>query len=120
MKKATEIMYLLGKIFNFIALGLGVLFVILGILSIVGSNQLATEEAQLAALASGITLLAMGIYFVIIEIVVLILVSKAIKNIKSGSKAKAPHIVMIVLGALGDTFFLLGGIFGLITLAQEN
>ena len=74
---------------------------------------------QIAVL--GVGLIVAGVISLIIEIVVLVFASKAIKAVGDGAKSNAPHIIMIVIGVIGsDIFYLLGGIFGLVSESQDN
>lgn len=114
MKRASQIMYLIARIFNIIEVVAFLAMVIVGIVLLANSGT-APEEAKAAAIASGATLLAVGAIFLIIAVIVLILLYKAYNAVTGDTHEKKPHIIMIVLGAFSENvFLLLGGIFGLI------
>ncbi len=113
-------MYLIGKIFNIIALVSSALLLVLGVLAIALATKVATDQFPPEAIqAAGVTWLVVGIIYIIIELVIIILASKARKAIIEDPKVKKWHIIMIVVGVIGDIFYLLGGIFGLVA-SNEN
>lgn len=114
MANASRIMYKLGRIFNFIYLGLGILLVVLSIILLVGGE---TDEQ----IATGSTGVVFGGYLLITAIIALILSAKALRSIGDGKVNRGPHIMMIVVGAIAsEIFYLLGGIFGLVSEGQAN
>ena len=116
MRKASSIMYKIGRIINIVLLVLSIVLIVLGIVTMVSGNTEIAEDPDFAAFAAFGTasMLVFGIVLLIPNIIVLFFAKRAIMALESGSHAKFPHIIMIVLGAISqDYFFLLGGIFGL-------
>lgn len=114
MKNASKTMYKIGRIFNFVLLGLAALLIV--IYTIIMIVRLANNEG-LWYLG---TIIGLTIWLAII-IVTIIFATRAIKAIDEDEKNNAPHITMIVFGAIsGDVFYLLGGIFGLVAISQET
>ena len=123
MAKTSKIMYTIGRIFNIVSMVCCALLVIVGIILTAGAGSFAgdldMEKGEL--LIMGAALLGSGIASFIIELVVYLLASKAQKTIGNGTTEKGPHIMMIIIGAIGgDIFYLLGGIFGLVAESRED
>ncbi len=115
MKKASQVMYIIGRIFNLVEIISFVIMIVSGVILLVGSASITDEAGQAAAIATGSSLVAVGVIFFIIALVVGIILFKAYKAVSNETHEKKPHIVMIVLGAISENVFLvLGGIFGLI------
>ena len=114
MKNASATMYKIGRIFTFVLLGIAALLVLIySILMIVG-----IVNGNFPAYLSNV--IGNSIWLGII-IVVLIVAANSIRAIEEGTKETTPHILMIVFGAIsGNVFYVLGGIFGLVALGQEN
>ena len=115
MRNASKTMYEIARIFTFVLLGLVALLITLEtifmIVDIVKDNPFAGHITKIVGYS---------VWFVFI-CVMIILASKAIKDIVKNEKENSPHIIMIVAGAIsGNVFYLLGGIFGLIAIGQEN
>lgn len=122
MGKTSKIMYTIGRIFNIVELVCTALMVVAGIiLTALHGNLVSDEMPEEAALGTGLGILIAGIISFIIVLVVYLLATKAQKSIGNGTTEKAPHIMMIVIGAIGgDIFYLLGGIFGLVAEGRED
>ena len=129
MKKASGIMYTIGKVINIIEIVCNAILVLFGALIIANKEDLfaelikdpannITSVSQVNSI--GLTLLIAGIVACVISIVILILAIKAKKAISQNKKGITPHIVMIVVGVFGDIFYLLGGIFGLVATTQQE
>ena len=124
MKSAAKIMYTIGKIFSIIEICLTVLGIISGILIAIYSNDIAaradvsrtSEEIYRIGIAF---MVAMIISFLIVT-VVLCIASYARRSIDNGRVDALPHIIMIVIGIFGDIFYLLGGVFGIISENDET
>ena len=115
MKENSKLMYRLGRIFSFvflgIACGLFVLHMILMIVHIVQEKDFGNDISRMISTSIWIVLL----------IVLICLATRAMVSIENEPKNNSPHIVMIVFGALtGDIFYILGGIFGLVAIGQDN
>ena len=125
MKSAAKILYTIGKVINIIGIVACAILVAAGIaVSALGAQAIETNGVELTAeqiAVLGVGLIVAGVISLIIEIVVLVFASKAIKAVGDGAKSNAPHIIMIVIGVIGsDIFYLLGGIFGLVSESQDN
>lgn len=114
MKNASKTMYRIGRLFNFIFLGLGALLFVLGLIIII-----AADDAE--GKATGTSCLSIGVFYLVTAIIALILSGKALRAIGDGKENRKPHIIMIVIGAISsDIFYLLGGIFGIIAESQDH
>ena len=122
MGKTSKIMYTIGRIFNIVELVCTALMIVAGIiLTALHGNLVSDEMPEEAALGTGLGILIAGIVAFIIVLVVYLLATKAQKSIGNGTTERAPHIMMIVVGAIGgDIFYLLGGIFGLVAESKED
>ena len=118
MRNASRVMYKIGRIFSFVLLAL---FAFLFIYNFIFLFVHIGKDAGAAVIGSDIGQMIWALIWTGLVIVLIILATKAIKNMEEDAKANGPHIVMIVFGAItGDIFYLLGGIFGLIAIGQEN
>ena len=109
MKNASQTMYRLGRIINYVLLGLGALLTLIGIIGLIAGTEGAAG------------LLGYGLMLVITNVVALILAGKALASLTDGQVNNKPHIIMIVVGAISENpLFVLGGIFGLIAEHQGN
>ena len=117
MKKASETMFLLGKIVNIIAI------IILGIFIAIGSFVLASQFAKgrgAMLFIAGVIILIIGLIILCIPIVLLIICSKQNKKIVEGSMETGPRVALIIIGVLTDNiFYILSGIFSLVARNQE-
>ena len=114
MKNASKTMYKIGRIFSFVLLGItAILTIIYSILMIVEITK-----GNFPRYLGDVIKFSIWLSLVI---VVIILASNALRAMEKDDKSNGPHIVMIVFGAIsGDVFYLLGGIFGLIAIGQEE
>ena len=116
MKHASELMYKIGRIFNFILFGIYGIWAIFAIVAIATGAAAQSPEA----VAAGVYSLVWAILFLAATLVALILAKKALNALEDGRNNKKEHIIMIVVGAISnDIFYLLGGIFGLIAEGQK-
>ena len=121
MKLAAKIMYIIGRISTIIYLVFAICMLVIGIISAAGGALGAVADAEqeaeayLAAIGGGVGLITAGVIFFVISLVVLILSKKGINALNNNTTENAPHIVMIVIGAIGQNiFYILGGIFALV------
>ena len=128
MKNASKVLYTVGKVFNIIgivATALAVVFSLFMIFDNVNLYNTLVEDGltdvpnALALKHVGIVVLFALIISLAYEITALVLVTKAQKMVKANEHSNTPHIIMIVLGALGSLCYLIGGIFGLISLTTS-
>ena len=105
MSKASAVMYSIANIFNWIALILAVVGIVL---SILGGTNAVPDIAQ-AGMGWG-TL----VYFIIMLLAALVIIWM-VRKAKAKGTSKAWDILFIVLGVLSsNVFYILGGIFGLV------
>ena len=110
-------MYKIGRVFSFVLLGIASILAILHLVLMIIYSIDDTKGNWTSELGSLIS----TIIWISFIIVVICLASNAINKTESDKADKAPHITMIVFGALsGDVFYVLGGIFGLVAIAQEE
>ena len=125
MKKASRIMYTLGVVFNIIGLILVIVLPILGGIGYANPEEVVKQSSQGMTVedvkAASLTLIIIGVIYIVVYLVVLFLALHAKKAVKNDKRENAPHIIMIVIGAISvDVFYLLGGIFGLVSENQQN
>ena len=122
MKKASGVMYLLGKIFEIIEIIFSAFVALIGAVAIARKEEVfqkivesgntditSVEQVQQV----GITLLVSGIVAIILGVVVLTLLAHARRAVEEAKPANKLHISMIVLGVFTNLFILLGGAFAL-------
>ena len=118
MKNAANVMYKIARVFNIIAIVACALMVVLGVVFVTCSDMISgngggeTEAAVL--IAAGAVYIVIGLMELVVQIITVALVNKAISELNSDGDSKKMQIVMIVFGAIGSVFYLLGGIFGLV------
>ncbi len=124
MKKASRILYTIGLVFNIIAIVGIAIWMIVALVGLLNAEEAFKaqsdvtdyEEFRLALMV----LLIVPIVLLVIEIVVLIIAIWARKAVNNSKKELAPHIIMIVIGAIStDILYLLGGIFGVVGESQQ-
>ena len=129
MKQASSIMYTIGKVFNIIGIVVCGLLLILPIVMMampeeIYNQQRASDFNRLTV--DQIKVLGVGVLIgliiaLIVEIVILVLAIYAKKKLNNNTKETAPHIIMIIIGALGGSiFYLIGGILGLVAEEQNE
>ena len=121
MKKASRIMYTIGRVFNIIGIVFFILFAILMacaafndefLIEVAKEMQKPLQETKDLCVACFVLFLIEAI----IHVATIIIATIASKSIKREDGRLAPHITMIVVGAVSwDVFYLLGGIFGTLT-----
>ena len=126
MKSASKILYTIGLVFSYIGLFGCAIILLMGILLTTGVVAAPETSGDAAAVAlpvgfTGMTILIIGIIATIIELAVIVCGHKCIKALKNGVTEQWPHILAIVIGAIGgDIFFLIAGITGLIAENENN
>ena len=115
MRDTSNTMYKIGKIWNIVALALcGVWFLVEFILLIVA----AINGWYVGGYVSG---MITALFEAAFNLVVLIIMPKQLKTADEDKTNPAPHIVLIIFGALSwNPFLILGGIFGLVANGQES
>ena len=123
MKNASKILYTVGKVVNVIEIVLTSLALVFGVLVLIFGRQIIPDIPMIidiTAIATGTGFTVGGVVALIISIVTLVLANNATRALENGTVDNAPHIVMIVIGVFGDIFYLLGGIFGIVSENTEN
>ena len=130
MKKASQILYTVGKVFNASELIGFAIMLIVGILAAAfpGAEMIPmlTQRINAAVDATGIVrgtgvgMIVGGAIGVIVSAVVLYLASRATKSLENNVTENTPHVVMIVVGFFGVVFYMIGGIIGIIAENSEN
>ena len=129
MNNASRIMYKIGRIFNIIEFVILTLGIVAGIAMKIIPSQVVRiaqfynieildtlPEVQTAAT----TCITSCILSLIYSIVVFVFATKSLKALESGKPSQKLHITMIVVGAFGDIFYLLAGIFGVVAMGQTQ
>ena len=105
MSKASAVMYSIANIFNWIALIMAIVGIVLSILG--GANIV----PDIAAMGLGWGQLA---YFIVMLIAAIIIIAM-VRRAKANGTSKLWDVLFIVLGVLSSNiFYILGGIFGLV------
>lgn len=130
MKTASKVMYTIGIVLNIFMIFVLALLTIAGVLINLNAEAIATSgdirvhgtfvDDHLATAADisviGTVLIIVSVIAVVIYIVAVCLGAWANKSVGNEKREIAPHIVMIVVGVIStDIFYLLGGVFGLIS-----
>lgn len=112
MRNARDLMVKIGKIINYVLLGLGALLFVLGIVGLV----LAGMDSDVALASSGGSCLGYGIWLLIANLVTLFIIGKAEEMIFNGQdNVIKGSVIEIVMGVLSNNpFFILSGIFSII------
>ena len=118
MKNTSRIMFNVGNIVTIVYLGLGGLFTLIGLITLIVGGA----SSDPTIISAGSTLLGWGIYFLVTSILCLVFVGKAKKELADeSSKNQTPFIITIVFGAIASNpFYVLAGIFGLIAESQQG
>ena len=128
MKNATKIMHTIGKIFTIIEIVGAVILAVLGIVCVANSTDVYAQliadgyshfQSPEQVKAAGIMMIVVGAIIAAVEIVVLCLATRAQKAIAKNEKTTTPHIVMIVVGVFSNVFYLLGGVFGVLSVEEK-
>ena len=115
MRQASKTMYKIGKIWNLVALGLLALWFVLSLILLI------IDAVNGRSVANEVSNMIVALLEAVANILVLIIMPKQEKAMEQDKTAPAPHIVLIVFGAISwNPFLILGGIFGLVANGQES
>ena len=105
MRKASLVFYSIGLVFSYMALILGIAFIVWG--AIVTANEVFEQ---------GAAMLVPGIIVTVIYLLVIFIVRLGRRQVlKGGKNHKFFHLLVLVVGILSlDIFYFLGALFGLI------
>ena len=125
MKSSIKTMYKVGKIFNMIAIVLSSLMFFAGMFTLIFKERVAelgikNIETAGAAERLGIVLLIVAAVSIILEIAFYVCASKADRFTREDKDTYVDHTTMVVIGIIGNIFYLIGGIFGLVYLNQKE
>ena len=126
MKKASQILYTIGKVFNVIELIGFILALTAGILAVAFpelelSRMLADTVGMDMLRGAGVGMIATGAIGAIVSAIVLYFASRATASLSNDRTDTTPHVIMIVIGLFGVVFYLIGGIVALVAEnAREN
>lgn len=118
MKSAAKIFYLIGFIFNVLALVIGILLLVLLAVSVNNAEIIARvvtqtgygEQMVREMMFILIIFLSIALLF---DIIAIILTLKARKDLIDNHGKLSTHIILLIGGVLtGNLFYLLRGIFG--------
>ena len=119
MKEASKTMYTIGKIFMIIDIVTFALLFITGILMRAYAGYIhkyMDTDYELEEIENSTTILWILSLVLLIIMIILFIVSLATrKRINYYAINTKPHIIMLVIGAFCNIFYLLGGIFGLVS-----
>ena len=117
MKKASQLMFLIGKIINIIAI------IVLGIFMAIGSFILAgtlIKNRGAMLFIAGAVIFIIAMIILCIPVILFIICSKQNKKIVEGSMETGPRVDLIIIGVFTDNiFYILSGIFSLVARNQE-
>lgn len=127
MKSASKIMYTIGKVMNIISIVFLSMFLILAVFSTIFyqdiyNNMGVKFPSNWTANSFKATSIAMIVVFsiaLVVSIVILVLAIRSSKALENDDANVTPHIIMVVIGAFGEIFYLLGGIFGLVEASEK-
>ena len=117
MKKVSNKMFNIGRIFSIVEFIIGCCLVGLG--TLLSLLELFVEDFSWGG---GLKTLIWGSWMVVGAVLCFVFVNKAIKELTDErSRNKKPYIMTIVFGALSwNVFYVLAGIFGLIADGQQG
>ena len=123
MKKASQVLYTVGKVFNVIEIvGLAIITA-LGIL-VMAFPEWAFVSNMLSSMnfmrGSGMGLILSGAIGLIISSIVLYFANRATKSLENNVTENSPHVIMIIIGVFGVIFYLIGGILGVVAENTED
>ena len=118
MKSAAKIFYLIGFIFNVLALVIGILLLVLLAVSVNNAEIIArvvtqTGYGEQMVREMMFVLIIFLSIAMLLDIIAIILTLKARKDLIDNNGKLSTHIILLIGGVLtGNLFYLLGGIFG--------
>ena len=118
MRNTQSILYKIGRIINWVVLGLWALMALIGLINII----IGAVNDRSWQVSSGVNNLVTGIIFVALVIVLIILVGKFEENaLKAPVNELTPVILLMVFGFItGNWLYTVGGVFGIIAASQES
>lgn len=126
MKNGAKLFYTLGLVFNILGM---VLYTVLFALLLAANgnqeliNKVATETTTAVELVKQVlvVLIIVNAVMLFVNIVVCVLTFVARKSLNKGTGRVSPHLVLMLLGIFDmNLFYLLGGIFGMVSASKDN
>ena len=126
MKSASKVFYMIGFVFNIIAIIFGGLLLAFSIMGLTDHELFLKIVAELNrgeqlvhdTLILMIVLLSIEL---VLDILFLIIILKAKKDLNEGNGKLSTHVVLLIAGILASNlFYLLGGIFGLVAASTDR
>ena len=122
MKRLSQIMYTIGRVFNFVGIAIFLGMLIFGILTMVMPDlqrDIAMSDAVSASTVSearafGLIFLIVGAVFFVVFSVMFGLATYAKRALDNERKDIAPHILMIIIGSFGNFFYVAAGATGIV------
>ena len=117
MAKLSQKMYFIGRIVNVVEIAAALILLIIGIVFYCIPDTIAASSSSYTVKSAselGFSLLIAGAVSFVVVFAIYVIAIKALSTFGDGKTNIAPHIVMIIVGALGiDCFYLLGGLLGI-------
>ena len=126
MKSASKVFYMIGFVFNIIAIIFGGLLLAFSIMGLTDHELFLKIVAELNrgeqlvhdTLILMIVLLSIEL---VLDVLFLIIILKAKKDLNEGNGKLSTHVVLLIAGILASNlFYLLGGIFGLVAASTDR
>ena len=126
MKSASKVFYMIGFVFNIIAIIFGGLLLAFSIMGLTDHELFLKIVAELNrgeqlvhdTLILMIVLLSIEL---VLDVLFLIIILRAKKDLNEGNGKLSTHVVLLIAGILASNlFYLLGGIFGLVAASTDR
>lgn len=126
MKSASKIFYMIGFVFNIIAIIFGGLLLAFSIMGLTDHElflKIVTEVNRGEQLVRDSLILIIVLLSIelVLEILFLVIILRARKNLNEGNGKLSTHVVLLIAGILASNlFYLLGGVFGLVAASSDR
>ena len=126
MKSASKVFYMIGFVFNIIAIIFGGLLLAFSIMGLTDHELFLKIVAELNrgeqlvhdTLILMIVLLSIEL---VLDVLFLVIILRAKKDLNEGNGKLSTHVVLLIAGILASNlFYLLGGIFGLVAASTDR
>lgn len=126
MKSASKIFYMIGFVFNIIAIIFGGLLLAFSIMGLTDHElflKIVTEVNRGEQLVRDTLILMIVLLSIelVLDIIFLVIILRARKNLNEGNGKLSTHVVLLIAGILASNlFYLLGGVFGLVAASSDR
>lgn len=126
MKSASKVFYMIGFVFNIIAIIFGGLLLAFSIMGLTDQElfEKIVQELQRGPQLVHDTLIFMIVLLsieLVLDVLFLIIILRAKKDLNEGNGKLSTHVVLLIAGVLASNlFYLLGGIFGLVAASTDR